>query len=256
MVAKVALDTPARERNAEAVRYKKPCAESAHASRRSPCRRPGRLGPSIGPENEGTQMAEPTVDTAGVNAPASAPPARPPVAAYMAGNPAVFGLLIFSVGGTNLGISLFGYVSATAQGGSVMPIIFVATVFGAFAGFWISYSALVLGLTHNWYGIPPADIAHTVAQFLIAWAVVVLVLAIVSLRIPLAFTLILGSALVAVIFLIIGDLNASSAGSMDKVAGVFVLLFSAVGFYAFLSTGLESVGGNALPLGRPVIVAK
>ena len=222
-------------------------------------------------------MAEPTVDTSGVSAPASAPPAPPPVAAYMAGNPAVFGLLIFSVGGTNLGISLFGYVSATAQGGSVMPIIlmatgmgvllttiwaavqgqtFLATVFGAFAGFWISYSALVLGLTHNWYGIPPADIAHTVAQFLIAWAVVVLMLAIVSLRIPLAFTLILTSALVAVIFLIIGDLNATSAASMDKVAGAFVLLFSAVGFYAFLSTGLESVGGKALPLGRPVIVPK
>ena len=199
----------------------------------------------------------------------------PPPAAYLAGNPAVYGLLIFSVGGVNLGLSLLGYVSAAGQGGSVMPVIlmatglgtlltaiwsaaqgqtFVATVFGAFAGFWISYSALVLGLTHNWYGIPATDVTHTVAQFLIAWGIVVLLLAIVSLRIPLAFTLILTFALVAVILLIIGDLNAST--SADKVAGVFVLLFSAVGFYAFLSTALESVGGKPLPLGRPVIVSR
>jgi uncharacterized protein len=220
-------------------------------------------------------MTEPHVDAPGIDSPAGTPPAAPPVAPFMAGNPAVFGLLIFSVGGVDLGLSLLGYVSAAAQGGSVMPIIlmatgmgvllttiwaaaqgqtFLATVFGAFAGFWISYSALVLGLTHNWYGIPPADVAHTVAQFLIAWAVVVLMLAVVSLRIPLAFTLILTSALVAVIFLIIADLNGTT--SLDKVAGVFVLLFSVIGFYSFLSMGLESVGGNALPLGRPVIVSK
>jgi succinate-acetate transporter protein len=212
-------------------------------------------------------------ESSGPDSTVSAPPAAPPAAAYLAGNPAVYGLLIFSVGGVDLGLSLLGYVSAAGQGGSVMPVIlmatglgtlltaiwaaaqgqtFLATVFGAFAGFWISYSALVLGLTHNWYGIPATDVVHTVAQFLIAWAVVVLLLAIVSLRIPLAFTLILTFALVAVILLIIGDLNASA--SADKVAGVFVLLFSAVGFYAFLSTALESVGGKPLPLGRPVIV--
>lgn len=199
-------------------------------------------------------------------------PAPPPAAGWAAGNPAVFGLLIFSVGGTVLGISLLGFVSAAAQGGSVMPIIyaatglgvlmctiwaaalgqtFVAAIFGAFTGFWLSYAALVLGLTHNWYAIPPADIAHTVAQFLIAWAVVILALAVVSIRVPLAFTLILASALVAVILLIIATLSGSAG--LDKGAGVFVLLFSVVGFYSFLSTGMESVGGAPLPLGRPLI---
>jgi succinate-acetate transporter protein len=216
-------------------------------------------------------MAEPLASTPDT----STSPSAPPAAAYLAGNPAVYGLLIFSVGGTVLGISLLGYVSAAAQGGSVMPIIltatglgvlltaiwaaaqgqtFLATVFGAFAGFWISYSALVLGLAHNWYAIPPADIAHAVAQFLIAWAVVVLMLALVSLRIPLVFTLVLLSALVAVVLLIIADLNGNT--SLDKVAGIFVLLFSALGFYAYLSTGIESVGGKGLPLGRPVIVGR
>src|SRR5665213_3844749 len=74
-------------------------------------------------------------------------------------DPAVFGLLAFSIGGLVLGISLLGYVSSAAQGGSVMPIIlaatglgvflttiwcamlgqtFVAAVFGALPGFWWS----------------------------------------------------------------------------------------------------------------------
>jgi hypothetical protein len=207
-----------------------------------------------------------------LTAPVSTPAPASPPAPYTAGNPAAFGLLIFSVGGTVLGISLLGYVSGAAQGGSVMPIIaaatglgvllttvwaallgqtFLAAVFGAFTGFWLSYAALVLGLAHNWYGIPAADVPHTVAQFLIAWAVVVLMLIIVSLRIPVTFTVILSSALVAVILLIIADLNGTA--SLNKVAGVFVLIFSAAGFYAFLSAGIESVGGKALPLGPPVI---
>jgi succinate-acetate transporter protein len=193
--------------------------------------------------------------------------AEPPVA----GNPAVFGLLAFSVGGTALGLSLLGYVSAAAQGGSVMPIVlaatglglllttmwairleqtFVATVFGAFTGFWLSYALLVLSLSHNWFPIPAADVPHSVAQFLIAWAVVIAALAVVSVRVPLAFTAILVSALVAVSLLIVGTLNGSTI--LPKVAGVFTLLYSAIGFYAFLGTANECVGGRALSLGTPL----
>jgi len=193
--------------------------------------------------------------------------AEPPVA----GNPAVFGLLAFSVGGTALGISLLGYVSASAQGGSVMPIVlaatglglllttiwairleqtFVATVFGAFTGFWLSYALLVLSLSHNWFPIPAADVPHSVAQFLIAWAAVILALAIVSVRVPLAFTAILVSALIAVSLLIAGTLAGSTVPT--RMAGVFTLVYSAIGFYAFLGTAIESVGGRGLPLGTPL----
>jgi hypothetical protein len=48
-------------------------------------------------------------------------------------DPAVLGLLVFSVGGTVLGVSLLGYVSAAAQGGSVMPIVLAATGLGVHA---------------------------------------------------------------------------------------------------------------------------
>ena len=87
--------------------------------------------------------------------------------AALAGDPVVLGLLVFALGATVLGISLIGYVPAAIQGASIMPIVyaatglgllvttvwasalgqtFVATVLGAFACFWISYAAMVLGL--------------------------------------------------------------------------------------------------------------
>ena len=186
-------------------------------------------------------------------------------------DPAVLGLLLFSVGGTVLGVSLLGYVSAAAQGGSVMPIIlaatglgvlivtlwaamlgqtFVAAVFGAFTGFWWSYALLVLGLTHNWFGIPATQISHTVAQFLFAWAIVILCLAVVSTRVPSVYTAILTSALIAVCLLIASTLDGSTA--LTRAAGVFTLGYSALGFYAFLAQGMASVGGSLLPLGTPV----
>ena len=202
---------------------------------------------------------------------ASAPPTGAESTASPAPNPAVLGLLAFSVGGTVLGISLLGYVSAAAQGGSVMPIVytatglgvlittiwaaalgqtFVAAVFGAFTGFWLSYAAFVLGLAHNWYAIPHTQVAHTAAQFLIAWAIVIFMLAVVSVYIPSSFTMILSSALVAVILLIVANLDGSTV--LPKVAGGFILLFSAIGFYDFVATGIESVGGRPLSLGPPL----
>jgi succinate-acetate transporter protein len=183
-------------------------------------------------------------------------------------DPAVLGLLTFSVGGTVLGISLLGYVSPVAQGGSVMPIVlaatglgvfittlwsamlgqtFVAAVFGAFTGFWWSYAALVLGLTHNWFAIPASQISHTVAQFLFAWAIVILCLAVVSTRVPSAYTAILTSALIAVCLLIASTLAGSTF--LTRVAAVFTLIYSGIGFYAFVAQGMPSVGGSPLPLG-------
>jgi uncharacterized protein len=211
------------------------------------------------------------------DAPAAAASAPAPAAAGAEStvspppNPAVLGLLAFSVGGTVLGISLLGYVSAAAQGGSVMPIVyaatglgvlittiwaaalgqtFVAAVFGAFTGFWLSYAAFVLGLAHNWYAIPHTQVPHSLAQFLIAWAIVIFMLDVVSVYVPSSFTMILSSALVAVILLIVANLDGSTV--LPKIAGGFILLFSAIGFYDFLAAGLESVGGRPLSLGPPL----
>ena len=73
----------------------------------------------------------------------------------------------------------------------------VAGIFGVFAGFWLSYAALVLGLTHGWYGVAPEDVTRVVGTYLICWTVVVRVLTLVTLRLPAAFTALLGLVTVA-----------------------------------------------------------
>ena len=189
-----------------------------------------------------------------------------------AGDPVPLGLLVFALGSTVLGISLLGYVPLAVQGNTIMPIVlagtglgllittiwaarigetFVATVLGAFAGFWISYAALVIGLAHNWYAIPPTAILHTVGQFLIAWDIAIFMLFLVSLRIPLLFSLILGAGVIGVTLITVGVL-ASSAG-IQHVGGVFVLVFAALGYYGYLGAAIVSVGGKPLPFGKPVL---
>jgi hypothetical protein len=109
------------------------------------------------------------------------------IEAAATGNPALIGVPTFLVGSIALGLVLVGYVPAT---GASIPIIMTATgigqviaavwaarldqnavasVFGIFSGFWISYAALVLGLTHNWFGIvTPADALGSQKPFLAA----------------------------------------------------------------------------------------
>jgi succinate-acetate transporter protein len=188
------------------------------------------------------------------------------------GDPVPLGLLVFALGSTVLGISLLGYVPLAVQGNTIMPIVFaatglgllitttwavrigetfVATVLGAFAAFWISYAALVIGLAHNWYAIPPTAILHTIGEFLIAWDIVIFMLFLVSLRIPLLFSLILGAGVVGVTLITIGVLE-SSAG-IQHAGAVFVLVFAALGYYGYLGTALVSVGGKPLPFGKPAL---
>ncbi len=187
------------------------------------------------------------------------------------GDPVPLGLLVFALGSTVLGISLLGYVPLAVQGNTIMPIVFgatglgllittrwavnigetfVATVLGAFAAFWLSYAALVIGLVHNWYGIPPTAILHTIGQYLIAWDIVIFMLFLVTLRIPLLFSLILGCGTIGVALIAIGVLEPSTA--FQRAGGVFVLIFGALGYYGYLGTALVSVGGKPLPFGKPV----
>lgn len=202
-------------------------------------------------------------------------PAEPEVAAPAAapavGNPGMIGLPSFLVGSIALGLNLTGYVPATAAGSSV-PIIMTATglgqliaavwaarlaqnavasVYGIFAGFWISYAALVLGLTHNWFGTQPADVVGTQKVFLLSWLLTVVLLTLISLRLPLAFTVLFVLVDLALFFVFIGTINAST-GQL-KTGGWFVFAFVAVGAYLFADSMSAETGGPNLPLGRPVL---
>jgi uncharacterized protein len=204
-----------------------------------------------------------------VAAPAEPPAPAPAPAAT--GDPAILGLPSFVAGSVALGLALVGYVSAAA-GGSALPIILMATglglivstvwaaalgqtmvacIFGLFAGFWWSYAVLVLGLNHNWLAIPAGDVTHTVALFQITWAVVFAVLALATLRLPVAFTAVVVLVVLALIFLIIGTLNTDE--TMTKAAGYVTFVFAALGGYLFLSAASVATGGKGYPLGPPLV---
>jgi succinate-acetate transporter protein len=200
----------------------------------------------------------------------AAPPVPAPSPAAT-GDPAILGLPIFAAGSVALGLALVGYVPPAA-GASALPIIMAATglgllvsaiwaaalgqtmvacIFGLFSGFWWSYAALVLGLNHNWFAIPAADIQHSVAMFQITWAIVMAVLTIATLRLPRAFTAVVALVVLALILLIIGTLGPND--TFTKLAGYVTLIFAALGGYLFLGAASVATGGKPYPLGDPIL---
>src|ERR1700722_5165736 len=210
--------------------------------------------------------------------PAQAPATEPPVEAAAAaasgplvGDPMALGLPCFIAGSVSLGLALVGVVPAAAVG-AALPIILTATsiglflatiwsaslgqtavasVFGIFAGFWLSYAVLVLGLTHNWFGVAPASAQAAQELFLVAWLVAMVKLTLATLRLPLAFTGVFFLVDVALLLVFLG-VNESSA-DLSKVAGYVVLVFAAIGVYLYANTASLATGGRPLPLGNPLI---
>lgn len=210
----------------------------------------------------------------------SEPSAPPPVtrdvpdvpsAAFFSGNPAALGVPVFVAGSIALALVLIGYVPADAVGASI-PIIGAATgiglviatvwsaavgqtavagVFGIFAGFWLSYAALVLGLTHNWFAISASAAVHTQALFLITWLVIIVMLTISTLRLPLAFTVLFVLIDACLVVVLAATINAS--GDLSKVGGILAFAFAAVGGYIYMGVVSVATGGPNLPLGRPVL---
>ena len=217
------------------------------------------------------------LDASASNSAGSAPAAESeilgdpvPVLAPLAGDPGMLGLPIFIVGSVALGLVLVGAVPATAVGAS-LPIILsatsiglliatiwsaaigqsaVASIFGIFAGFWLSYAVLVLGLIHGWFGITVLAAAATQELFLISWLVIIVVLTLATLRLPLAFTLIFVLVDVALLLVLLATEEASTG--LSKTAGYVVLAFAAVGIYVFYGAASLATGGKGVSLGKPV----
>ena len=210
-----------------------------------------------------TGMAEEVVAVEEVTEQAAAGP--------LAGDPLALGLPCFIVGSVALGLVLVGVVPATATGAS-LPILLtataiglflstiwsaalgqtaVATVLGIFAGFWLSYAVLVLGLTHNWFGITPAAAQSTQELFLVAWLVVMVMLTLATLRLASAFTGVFFLVDVALLLVFLG-VNEASSGLL-KAGGYVVLGFAALGVYLFFHTASVATGGPAMPLGKPLL---
>lgn len=203
--------------------------------------------------------------------PVAPEPAEAAASGPLVGDPMALGLPCFIAGSVSLGLALVGVVPAAAVG-AALPIILTATsiglflatiwaaslgqsavasVFGIFAGFWLSYAVLVLGLTHNWFGIAPASIQATQELFLVAWLVVMVMLTLATLRLPLAYTAVFFLVDLALLFVFLG-VNGGSTG-MLKAGGYVALAFAAIGVYLYASTASVATGGRAYPLGRPTL---
>jgi succinate-acetate transporter protein len=198
----------------------------------------------------------------------------PEVTGPLAGDPLALGLPSFIVGSVALGMVLIGFVSPLGTGAS-LPIILAATaaglfistlwaaaigqsavalVLGVFAGFWLSYSFLLLGLTHNWFGIGLVDAKATQELFLTAWIVVMSMLTLATMRLAAAFTAVLALVDLALIFVLVGVIEVST--NWLKAGGATAFLFAAIGIYIFFGTASIATGGKPMPLGRPVLKAR
>ena len=200
--------------------------------------------------------------------------ATPEAKGPLAGDPLTLGLPAFIIGSVALGLVLIGFVSPLGVGAS-LPIILAATaaglfistfwaaaigqsavalVLGVFAGFWLSYAFLILGLTHNWFGIGLIDVKSTQELFLTAWIVVISMLTLATLRLAAAFTAVLLLVDVALILVLVGVIELST--NWLKAGGATAFLFAAVGIYIFFGTASIATGGKPMPLGRPLLKSR
>jgi succinate-acetate transporter protein len=209
------------------------------------------------------------IDKTAAKAPAAVSVAAAAAPAVPAPNPAIVGLPTFIAGAVALGLTLAGYVSTASQGaalptvlmaaglGSLIALLWairlgeslVAGIYGTFTGFWFSYAALTLGLTHGWFGVAPADIQDTIKMFLIAWLVVIGLLTLATLALPWTYTLLFTLVELSLAFGLAGQLAESN--TLGELGGWAILAFSALGGYLFVNACLEATGRHPLPVGRP-----
>jgi hypothetical protein len=195
-----------------------------------------------------------------------------------AANPALLGVPTFVIGSVALGLYLIGFKGADHAAAALLPVLLfcnglglfgatvwaarvgqgpVASVFGIFAAFWISFPMLVLGLAHGWWGIAATDDAATTdakAVFLLVWFVGIVMLTVASLRLPSVFTvlfLLVDAALAVVYF---G--TTSGSGGLLLVGGILVFAFAAMGVYLFVDAMGVALGATALPMGRPLLAGR
>ena len=205
------------------------------------------------------------------HAPATTGPAATGVLIGAGSDPLMLGLPAFIVGWTCVGLALVGVVPAAALGG-IVPVLLlgtalfqfiaavwafllgqslVAAIFGLFSGIAFSLCMLLLGLFHNWFAIPAADVSHVEALFTISWGIVFVFLTWIVFKLPAIYGVILLLVLTALGLLsaayLTGNTNLVTAG------GAAVLAFSALGAWAWLNVASEAGGGPAWPpLGPPL----
>jgi len=204
------------------------------------------------------------------------PQIEEPAAGPLAGDPAMVGFPSFVVGAVTIGMVYIGVVPATPFGpvaGAAMPLVlaaaagmFLATIWAARIGqnaaagisgivgsFYLSYALLVLGLTHNWYGVALTNVASTEKIFAISWIAIVSMLLLGTLRLPVIWTLLFAVVDAALILNLLAIIQNSA--NLYKAAGWVLMAVSAIVVYLFFGSASRAAGGKELPLGPPILHA-
>lgn len=192
----------------------------------------------------------------------------------LSGDPLLLALPTFCVGAIGLGLYLWGYVPAGAVLVLLGIVAFlgvgvgavwaaalgqsaVAGILGVFAGFWLSFPVLVLGLTHGWWGIDATDptmasvVIHTQATFLISFLALFIGITLTTLRLFSVFTVLMVVVDIAVILVLLGVLNGSTG--LLKGGAIAVWVFTALGLYIWAAQMSVGTGGKPMALGKPII---
>jgi hypothetical protein len=115
-----------------------------------------------------------------------------------------------------LGFSAVGIFLTTIWAASIGRNV-VATVFGIFGGFWLSYGALLLGTLHGWFGVAPASVQAAKELYLVVWLVVIVTLTVSTLRLHLIYTAVFFFVDLALLLVFLG-VNEGSAAARCRSA--------------------------------------
>ncbi len=204
--------------------------------------------------------SETDVDTAAADAAAAAN-----------ANPVLLGIPSFAVGGFTLAFYLLGYpaagltapvaanAAAVAGLGLLIAAIWaitlgagaVAAIFGVFAGFWFSFTLMLLGFGATPGPDPVKSLVGALILYSLVWTIVVVVLTLVTLRLPLAFSVLI--ALVAVALLLVYLSFATATAGLATFAGWVAIVFSLLGLYIMADAFQKALGGKGMPLGNPLV---
>ena len=189
-------------------------------------------------------------------------------------DPRVLGLMAFALGTLVVGIATIGQFPLSAMA-AVIPIAFfcsglalaaasiwsfilgmsfLAGTFGIVAGFFSSYSILLLGLDHNWFAVSTSATGSFDEVFFIVWCCFFLALLLPSLRLPVIYPLTVALLVVYLALSATGTYGGIGSGNVSTAAGASILAASLLLFWGYLAASLTALNARiTLPEG-PVLL--
>jgi uncharacterized protein len=177
------------------------------------------------------------------------------------------GMPMVAAGSIAFALAVSGYVPV----GALVPILVVAVIgeivaarwayrdgqtdfgriFIAFAGFWLTYVGLVLGLSHEWFGVAPEESTMAIVLFMVTWLTVMILVTLANLEMPLVITLTLLALDVALVLLVTGTLVGMDM--LFSAAATALFISAALACYACVATTGPTALRRILPVGAAVL---